>query len=213
MKSSAAYLVTFLLGATQANTQANTQCVTGQRETIRPGYVVEHKCNLFRQGDVHNGIGSNYECAQLCEAAARSVCSYHPPTKRCVVGRDDGQDVVRTGVTYMEKVHDAPAVDEDPFALDCGQEKDACLARETTLNAELAQCKKTAASSATDSATLKDMLAANCKKSRSCARPRLIFSLQARASTPRRLMYPERRTRSGAPAVSDGTPGCVWPRG
>ncbi|KAM4057783.1 hypothetical protein HRG_009403 [Hirsutella rhossiliensis] len=156
MKSSAACLVTLLLAATQAD----AECVPGHRETISPGYVVEHKCDLFREGDVHNNIGSNNECAKLCEAAARAVCSYHPPTKRCVVGKDSGRNIPRTGVTYMEKVEDA-AVD-DPFAVDCNEEKDACLLRETTLNDELAQCKSNAASSAAASATLQDVLAANC---------------------------------------------------
>ena len=159
MRSSAVYLVTILLGAIQAD----AQYVDGHRERISPSYTVEYKCDMFRQGDTYNNIVSEHECAQLCEAAARSVCSYHPPTKRCVVGNDNGKDIPRVGVTYMTKVVESTG-DEDPFAADCDQEKDDCLQRETTLNNDLARCKADAASSAIDSATLKDVLAANCKE-------------------------------------------------
>ncbi|PWI65248.1 hypothetical protein PCL_07298 [Purpureocillium lilacinum] len=141
MRSSLLYLLAVALGAIQAD----AQCVDGHREIISPGYTVEYKCDIYRTGDAHSNVASHNECAKLCEVAARSVCSYHPSSKTCVVGRENGQDKPKPGVTYMEKVEEDddpfPDDDEDPFPQDCDVEKDACLQRETDLKNELAQCK------------------------------------------------------------------------
>ncbi|KAM0438576.1 hypothetical protein ACHAPT_001328 [Fusarium lateritium] len=155
MKSSAAYLLTLALGAAQAS----ALCVEGQRETISPDYVIEYKCDMVRQGEVHQNINSNQECAQLCKNADRSVCTYHPPTKRCVVGAEGGRDVPRPGSIYMQKVeedtYDPFGVDEDPFGSNCDDEKAACLLRESNLQAELAK-------SNSEAEDAKDLFAANC---------------------------------------------------
>ncbi|KAF4963761.1 hypothetical protein FSARC_8244 [Fusarium sarcochroum] len=172
MKASAAYLLTALLSVTQAR----AECVEGTREEISPGYTVEHKCDIYRQGDISNGINSATDCAALARDAGVSVSTYHAPTKRCIVGREDGKDLPRAGTIYMQKVveevEDPFAVEEDvedPFALDCEGEKADCLLREANLKVELAtaqaQLIASEAESTTgkaDSALIKDMLAANC---------------------------------------------------
>ncbi|KAM0426630.1 hypothetical protein ACHAPT_007946 [Fusarium lateritium] len=139
MKSSVAYNLLFLLGAVRAS----AECVEGHRETISPGYVVEYKCNVYRQGELHNNIATEKECAILCRDAGRSTCTHHAPSKRCIVGDENGKDVPRPGAVYMVKVEDD---DEDPFKMDCDKEKKACLERETSLTAQLSQCQADASS-------------------------------------------------------------------
>ncbi|KAJ4178472.1 hypothetical protein NW755_013187 [Fusarium falciforme] len=157
MKASAAYLLTFALGAVQA--QASVQCVDGHREMIGPDYMVEYKCDLVRQGDVHNNIATQQQCAELCKNAGRSVCTYHPPTRRCVVGQEGGRDIPRPGAIYMQKVEEDvydPFTDpQDPFGSACEDEKAACLLRESNLQAELAKTQ-------TEAEDSKDLFASSC---------------------------------------------------
>ncbi|KAF4414863.1 hypothetical protein FACUT_13902 [Fusarium acutatum] len=162
MKASA-YLLTVLLSATQAL----AECVEGTREEISPGYTVEHKCNIYRKGDDHKNIPSAKECAALARDAGISVSTYHPPSKKCIVGRDDGKDIPYSGTIFMQKVVDEPeddpfAPEEDPFALDCDAERDECLAQKATLQAELEATKTECASKKADADLAKDILASTC---------------------------------------------------
>lgn len=156
MKTSAAYLLTFALGAVQAS----VQCVDGHREMIGPDYMVEYKCGIVRQGDVNNNIATQQQCAELCKNAGRSVCTYHPPTRRCVVGNEDGKEGPRSGAIYMQKVeediYDPFTLEQDPFGSDCEDKTTACLLRESNLQAELAK-------TITESEDSKDLFASSCK--------------------------------------------------
>ncbi|KAL6366113.1 hypothetical protein LRP88_00209 [Fusarium phalaenopsidis] len=109
MKSSVIYSLLTIFAA--RGTSAT--CVEGHRETITPGYTVEYKCDSYRSGDLHENIGSDRDCALLCQAASRPVCSYHAASRRCIVGREGGRDISRVGVSYMFKVEEP---EEDPFA-------------------------------------------------------------------------------------------------
>lgn len=129
--------------------QASAECVDGHREKISPTYTVEYKCGVYRQGEMRSDVSSEIACATLCEDGGRSICSYHLPTKRCIIGNPDGKDITRADVIYMTKIEEPPEdpfEEEDPFAEDCKGEKDACLKREATSKAELAKCRADAAS-------------------------------------------------------------------
>lgn len=149
MKFSVIYSLLTILDA--RGTSAS--CVEGHRETIAPGYTVEYKCDSFRTGDLHNNIDSDRDCALLCQAASRPVCSYHAATRRCIVGKENGKDTSRAGVSYMFKVEepeeDPFAIEEeDPFAEDCETEK-------ASLTDELAKCKAGASSSTSGKCSLR----------------------------------------------------------
>ncbi|KAH7220146.1 hypothetical protein BKA60DRAFT_635977 [Fusarium oxysporum] len=148
MKASVIYGLAALFGASHVI----ADCVEGHRETIAPDYIVEHKCNMYRTGTTHEKIASAKDCAALCQAAGVEVCSYHPPSKKCIVSKPDGEDRTRADVIYMTKVEiDDPFVEPDPFAETDAEAKEACLAREAALKSELAECKATAAASSSGS--------------------------------------------------------------
>ncbi|KAF5534095.1 hypothetical protein FPHYL_13489 [Fusarium phyllophilum] len=119
-------------------------CVEGHRETLASGYTIEVKCNMYRQGVMYDQVSSHSECAAICESLDIDICSYHPPSKRCVVSSLHGRDVPRDGVYYMIKVteNDTEDVDSfdhgDPFEESPAREKDDCLDR---LEAELEHCR------------------------------------------------------------------------
>ncbi|EMT65774.1 hypothetical protein ACKRZS_013732 [Fusarium odoratissimum] len=166
MRFSAAFLAT-VLGAVNIN----AQCIDGHREVISPGYTVEYKCNFVRLGETHNGVLSEKACAEMCRDAGSSVCTYHPPTKRCVVGKDGGKEMASNGAIYMMKVdepeiEDPFAEDEDPFSVDCEAEKQACesgqkacLEREKKLKASHAGLE---AKNNSLEARIKNIMQSNC---------------------------------------------------
>ncbi|EWY90296.1 hypothetical protein FOYG_07858 [Fusarium oxysporum NRRL 32931] len=163
MKSSDACLLAALLSVSQVQ----ATCTPGTRETISPDYIVEYQCNWLRIGKSHTGINSPTECAALARDAGATASAYHPPTKKCVVGREGGTEKANADTYYMVKVQEDED-EEDPFAMTC-EEKEACLERETVLKAELASSKDQLAasqaecdSSRPDSALLKDILQSNC---------------------------------------------------
>ncbi|TVY67951.1 hypothetical protein Focb16_v002578 [Fusarium oxysporum f. sp. cubense] len=148
MKASVIYGLAALFGASHVI----ADCVEGHRETITPDYVVEHKCNMYRVGTTHDRIASAKDCAALCQGAGVEVCSYHPPSKKCIVSKPGGEDRTRPDVIYMAKVEiDDPFVEPDPFAETDAEAKEACLAREAGLESELAECKATAAALSSES--------------------------------------------------------------
>ncbi|KAM0543610.1 hypothetical protein ACHAPJ_012197 [Fusarium lateritium] len=145
MRPPVAYALASILGASTVA----AECVDGHREVISPTYTVEYKCGVYKQGaghnSTHNDIPSPKDCAALCELASVDVCSYHPPSKRCIVSKPDGKDLPREGVYYLAKVNDE---DEDPFKVECEDpiaERDSCLVREAGLKADLASCQADAA--------------------------------------------------------------------
>ncbi|KAK7589582.1 hypothetical protein V3481_008562 [Fusarium oxysporum f. sp. vasinfectum] len=136
------------------STSVPATCVPGTHETINPDYIVEYKCNWLRIGKSHTGINSPAECAVLARDAGATSSTYHPPTKKCVVGREGGTEKANTDTHYMVKAQvdeeDHFKEDEDeeePFAMTCDEEKEACLERETALKAELASSKNQLAAS------------------------------------------------------------------
>ncbi|KAF5684613.1 hypothetical protein FDENT_6618 [Fusarium denticulatum] len=122
-------------------------CVEGHRETLASGYTIEVKCNIYRQGVTYDEVSSYSECAATCESLDIDVCSYHLPSKRCVVSSLHGRDIPRDGVYYMTKVteNDTEDVDsfdhEDPFEEAPAQEKDDCCDRIARLETELDHCR------------------------------------------------------------------------
>ncbi|KAF4963426.1 hypothetical protein FSARC_8559 [Fusarium sarcochroum] len=143
MKSSLTYALVSILGASTVA----AECIEGHREVISPTYTVEYKCGVYKQGTTHNGIPSVNECAALCESVGIDICSYHAPSKRCIVSKPDGKDLPREGVYYLSKVEeeDEDPFKEDPFTEDPIAERDACLVREASLKADLASCHADAA--------------------------------------------------------------------
>ncbi|XPS72538.1 hypothetical protein M3J09_004700 [Ascochyta lentis] len=139
MKSAQAYKGTLLLSLAL---HANAECVPGHREILRPGYTVEYRCGVYRSREVKNDIGSENACALLCadSSPVQSICSYHPPSKRCIIGSPDGKDISYSNVTYMVKVDDIED-QKDPFKEDCKVEKDTWLKQEAAFKAELAKCQ------------------------------------------------------------------------
>ncbi|KAH7214595.1 hypothetical protein DER44DRAFT_819467 [Fusarium oxysporum] len=145
MKSSVAFPFLAILAAQGAS----AACVDGHRETIAPGYEVEYKCGIYRSGDVHNNIKSERDCALLAQQAGRPISSYHPGTKRCIVGAEDGKEGKNPSVTYMVKVEDPFAEEEeedDPFA-DCETQKDSLLKKLQSTQAQLDKCNADALAS------------------------------------------------------------------
>ncbi|WZH43889.1 uncharacterized protein QYS62_004902 [Fusarium acuminatum] len=159
MKASTASILIALLGTTQVY----AQCVEGAREEISPDYTVQYKCDMLRVGDTHRNINSAIECAALARDAGATASTYHAPTKRCVVASENGAERAYSGAICMVKVEDDPFVDDgdDPFALDCEEEKDACLERERLLKADLAASQAQSSAGKADSDRLKDILASN----------------------------------------------------
>ncbi|PCD26699.1 hypothetical protein AU210_013121 [Fusarium oxysporum f. sp. radicis-cucumerinum] len=96
MKASVIYGLAALFGASHFI----ADCVEGHRETITPDYIVEHKCNMYRTGTTHERIVSAKDCAALCQAAGVEVGSYHPPSKKCIVSKPDGEDRTRADAMY-----------------------------------------------------------------------------------------------------------------
>jgi hypothetical protein len=121
--------------------QAVAECIPGHHETIRSGYTVEYKCDLYRTGEARDNISSENACAVLCADSnpVRSICSYHQLSKRCILGSPEGRDIAYPNVTYMVKIDNTG--DKDPFTEDCTTEKDDCLKRETAWKLELAKCQ------------------------------------------------------------------------
>ncbi|KAK8061165.1 hypothetical protein PG997_015386 [Apiospora hydei] len=137
MKPSTAWALLGLLRAMPAAAAAEgDDCPEGQRVTLSPGYTVEYRRGRYREGDVHQGINSHAECMKLCQVSARPVCSFHEPTKKCIVGTQCGKDIVREGVCYMEE-RQACLTEK----LACQSEKQACTKREGDLQAEHAACQ------------------------------------------------------------------------
>ncbi|SCN92216.1 uncharacterized protein FFB20_12064 [Fusarium fujikuroi] len=122
-------------------------CIEGHRETLASGYTIEVKCNMYRQGVTYDEVSSYDECAAICESLDIDVCSYHPPSKRCVVSNLHGRDIPRDGVYYMTKAteEDTEDVDSfdhgDPFGEAAAQEKDDYIYRIALLEAELNDCR------------------------------------------------------------------------
>ncbi|CVK85652.1 uncharacterized protein FMAN_06767 [Fusarium mangiferae] len=122
-------------------------CIEGHRETLASGYTIEVKCNMYRQGVTYHEVSSYDECAAICDSLDIDVCSYHPPSKRCVVSNVHGRDIPRDGVYYMTKVTEDDIEDlgsfdhSDPFEEAAAQEKDDYLYRITLLEAELNDCR------------------------------------------------------------------------
>ncbi|EWZ32492.1 uncharacterized protein FOBCDRAFT_280262 [Fusarium oxysporum Fo47] len=134
MKASVIYGLAALFGASRVI----ADCVEGHCETITPDYIVEHKCNMYRTGTTHEKVASAKDCAALCQAAGVGVCPYHPPPKKCIVSKPDGEDRTRADVMYITKVEiDDPFVEPDLFAETDAEAKEACLAREAALESEL----------------------------------------------------------------------------
>ncbi|RTE84262.1 hypothetical protein BHE90_001177 [Fusarium euwallaceae] len=129
---------------------AKADCIDGHREVISPGYTVEYICGLLRAGELHKGITSEKACAELCRDMGRTVCTYHAPTQRCVTDTEGGKESARADAVYMVKVEEPE--NEDPFALDCEGDKDACLQREASLNVKYKELL----------AEKNGMMAANC---------------------------------------------------
>ncbi|KAF9698486.1 hypothetical protein EKO04_003927 [Ascochyta lentis] len=100
------------------------------------------ECGVYRSREVKNDIGSENACALLCadSSPVQSICSYHPPSKRCIIGSPDGKDISYSNVTYMVKVDDIED-QKDPFKEDCKVEKDTWLKQEAAFKAELAKCQ------------------------------------------------------------------------
>ncbi|KAF5723468.1 glutathione S-transferase P 10 [Fusarium mundagurra] len=128
-------------------------CVEGHRETLTLGYTIEVKCNMYRQGVTYDEVSSYDECASICESLDIDVCSYHPPSKRCVVSSLHGRDIPRDGVYYMTKVtekdteQDDPFDHENPFEEAPTEQIDDCLDRVACLEAELEHCRSEGISS------------------------------------------------------------------
>jgi hypothetical protein len=161
-KASTASILTALLGATQVH----AQCVEGAREEISPGYIVQYKCDVLRVGTTHRNINSAIECAALARDAGATASTYHPPTKRCVVASENGAERPYPGTTCMVKVEEDPTLvedEDDPFALDCEEQKAACLEREAALKEQLAASQAESSTGKADSARLQDILASNCE--------------------------------------------------
>ncbi|KAF5982132.1 hypothetical protein FCOIX_3896 [Fusarium coicis] len=122
-------------------------CVEGHRETLASGYTIEVKCNMYRQGVTYDEVSSYSECAAICELLDIDVCSYHPPSKRCVVSSLHGRDIPRDGVYYLTKVteNDTEGIDDfdygGPFEEAPAPEVDACLDRIADLETELEHCR------------------------------------------------------------------------
>ncbi|KAF5593954.1 glutathione S-transferase P 10 [Fusarium pseudoanthophilum] len=122
-------------------------CVEGHRETLASGYTIEVKCNISRQGVTYDEVSSYSECAAICESLDIDVCSYHPPSRRCVVSSLHGRDIPRDGVYYMTKVTENDPEDiesyvhGDPFEEVSAPEMDACIDRIADLETELEHCR------------------------------------------------------------------------
>ena len=99
-------------------THSSATCIDGHREVISPGYTVEYKCDVARLGDSPVTAASENACAELCREAGRSGCTYHSPSKRCVVGAEDGREVKSTGSILMVHVPEPEPGVEDPFAIE-----------------------------------------------------------------------------------------------
>jgi hypothetical protein len=137
MKISAAYIYLAILGATNAQ----EACVEGKRVNVSPGYTVEYKCGTYRLGTNYQNIQSPEECAAMCRDAVRSVCTYHPGKKICIVGDENGKEGRSQGSYYMVRVPEPEPEDpfaepdpDDPFA-------DTCEEREAALKMQLTQCQ------------------------------------------------------------------------
>lgn len=157
MKSSIAWAVIGLLHALPAIATDYEHCPEGQRVTLSPGYTVEYRRGRFREGDVHEPVNSQAECIQICQDTGRPVCSFHGPTRKCIVGTECGKDIDRDGVCYMFRVNEIDEKD-DPFTPprpppgSVGEdpvkelERLECLNREATCQAEssLRQAQNTA---------------------------------------------------------------------
>ncbi|CZR37730.1 uncharacterized protein FPRO_07079 [Fusarium proliferatum ET1] len=122
-------------------------CIEGHRETLASGYTIEFKCNMYRQGVRYDEVSSYDECAAICKSLDIDVCSYHPPSKRCVVSNLHGRDIPREGVYYMTKVNEDESEDvdsfdnDDPFEEAAAQERADFLYRIALLEAELNVCR------------------------------------------------------------------------
>jgi hypothetical protein len=122
-------------------------CLEGHREVLASGYTIKLKCNMYRQGVTYDEVSSHSECAAICESLAVDICSYHPPSKRCVVSSLHGRDIPREGVYYMTKIETSDKEDnesfdfEDPFEETLADKKDDCLHRLARLEAELEHCR------------------------------------------------------------------------
>jgi hypothetical protein len=105
------------------------------------------------------------------ETLGASASTCHPPSKKCVVGREGGTEKPNDDAYYMVKVEEDEEdpfkedkdEEEDPFAMTCDEEKDACLEQETALKAEPAASKAECDSILADSALLKDFQQSSCK--------------------------------------------------
>lgn len=97
---------------------------------------------MYRQGVTYDEVSSYSECAAICELLDIDVCSYHPPSKRCVVSSLHGRDIPRDGVYYLTKVteNDTKGIDDfdhgDPFEETPAPEVDAYLDRIADLETE-----------------------------------------------------------------------------
>ncbi|RSL69083.1 hypothetical protein CEP53_002339 [Fusarium sp. AF-6] len=132
MKYSAAYLLTLVLGA-------QGMCDAPGPQRIGDGWFVECTKDLYRQSQNTKEYKvdniSARQCAEKCMEKKYPVCNYHAAKKRCVYGREVGLDLNSPGFFQIKRV--------EPFGNsgDCEKEKAACLERQRTCEAELAQIK------------------------------------------------------------------------
>lgn len=120
-------------------TQVRAAYIKGFRQEISPGYIIEHKCNIYRQGENHKNINSEAEYAALTKEASITISTYYTPRKQYIVAKEGGKDLTYTGATYIQKVEEVEEEDpfakdpEDPFAQTCEEHRD-------TLKADLEKC-------------------------------------------------------------------------
>ncbi|KAL5605170.1 hypothetical protein FOVSG1_005317 [Fusarium oxysporum f. sp. vasinfectum] len=137
MKTSTAYLLIAFFSATHVS----AECIEGTRQEISPGYVVEHKCGIYRQGGAAiKNINSEAECAALARDAGVDIATYYAPRKQCIIAKEGGKDLPYPGATYLQRVEenddpfeDEQLIEDDPFGQTCEEEKE-------TLKADLDKC-------------------------------------------------------------------------
>ncbi|RSL83840.1 hypothetical protein BHE90_015874 [Fusarium euwallaceae] len=141
MKYATAYLLTLALGA-------HALCDGMGPEEIGPGWFVECKKGILREKAYeHHPIADKEHCAQLCMDLGRPVCTYHPPTKKCLVGAEDGMDISSPDAIQIRRVEKETSYSpldhaQQPLGLSCEDQHAACLARESKCQADLAQAHR-----------------------------------------------------------------------
>jgi len=141
-------LPTFLPMVLLGTAQIRAECVPGEQEEVVPGYNVEYQCDMYRSGSLYRNIPSLLECAEICKEAPSPYCSYSLHHRQCVVGDLHGEDITRSGVTYMKQIRHAhheepfPPDMEEPFPEEsCEEVTEVCEREKTRLDERLQQCE------------------------------------------------------------------------